>query len=185
MQAPPSVVFFEVVRHTPLYVWGILAGLVVVGLVHLRSRETSRARVLALPIGLAGYSVAGAIASFGAPLLVVTAWALGMTLMLALSRWVVWPRNVRFVAARNRFLVPGSVAPLVAMVAVFAVRYVAAVVLILNPAWRGLAAVASAGGLAFGILSGLFAMRARAILASAQPASAGALVPAGAAPAAQ
>jgi uncharacterized integral membrane protein len=66
--------------------------------------------------------------------------------------------------------VSGSVVPLLAMLAVFAVRYVATVTLVLHPQWRSLASVAIVGGLGYGLLSGVFAMRARTILAAAGPA---------------
>jgi hypothetical protein len=137
--APLSVIIVEVIKHTPAYVWVILAALVALGSLQLRDQVLPRARVLALPIGLGA--------------------------MLYAARWVQWPRKVEFLPERNAFAVGGSVVPLLAMLAVFAVRYVSTVVLILNPQWRNLASVAIVGGLGYGLLSGVFAMRARTILA--------------------
>ena len=165
--APLSVVIIEVLKHTPAYVWVILAALVVFGSLQLRDQVVARARVLALPIGLGAYSLWGATATFGAHWDVVAAWAVGLGAMLYAARWVAWPRKVEFLPERNAFAVAGSVVPLIAMLGVFAVRYVATVTLILNPQWRGLASVAIIGGLGYGLLSGVFAMRARTILAHA------------------
>jgi hypothetical protein len=90
-----------------------------------------------------------------------------MGAMVWSARWVKWPSKVEFISEGNTFAVAGSVVPLLAMLGVFAVRYVATVTLILNPQWRSLEAVGIIGGLGYGLLSGVFAMRARNILASA------------------
>jgi hypothetical protein len=170
MQAAPlSIVIIEVLKHTPAYVWGILAALIVFGSLQMRDQVMGRTRVLALPIGLGAYSLWGAASTFGVQWQVLAAWALGMSVMLWAARWVQWPRRVEFLPERNAFAVSGSFLPLIAMLAVFAVRYVATVTLILNPQWRSLAAVAIVGGLGYGLLSGVFAMRARTILASVGP----------------
>jgi hypothetical protein len=163
--APLSVVIVEVLKHTPAYVWVILAALVALGSLQLRDQVLPRARVLALPIGLGAYSLWGAVSTFGTHWEVVAAWAIGLGAMVYAARWVQWPRKVEFLPERNAFAVGGSVVPLLAMLAVFAVRYVSTVVLILNPQWRNLASVAIVGGLGYGLLSGVFAMRARSILA--------------------
>jgi hypothetical protein len=163
--APFSIVVVEVLKHTPAYVWGILAALVIVGVLQMREQVVSRARILLLPAVLGLYSLAGALATFGVQLQVLTAWLMGMGVMLALARIVRWPSQVEFLPARNAFAIGGSVLPLIAMLGVFAARYVATVTLILNPQWRGLAVVAIVGGLGYGLLAGIFAMRSRMILA--------------------
>jgi len=165
--APLSVVIIEVLKHTTPYVWGILAVLVFFGSVQMRDMVLARTRVLVLPVVLGAYSLFGAASAFGARWEVLAAWAIGMATMLWAARWVPWPRRVEFLPHRNAFAVGGSLIPLVAMLAVFAVRYVATVTLILHPQWRSIASVAIIGGLGYGLLSGVFAMRARTILASA------------------
>lgn len=162
--APFSVIVVEVLKHTPVYVWAILAGLVVLGGLQMRDQVLSRTRVLLLPIALGIYSLWGALATFGVKMEVLAAWAVGMGAMVGIARWVAWPRRVQFLPERNAFAVAGSVVPLLAMLGVFAARYVATVTLILNPQWRTLDAVAIVGGLAYGLLSGIFALRAKTIL---------------------
>jgi len=170
MQAAPlSIVIVEVLKHTPGYVWLILAALVVFGSLQLRDQVVGRARVLLLPIGLGAYSLWGAVATFGVQWQVLAAWALGVSAMLWAARWIKWPQKVEFLPERNAFAVGGSILPLLAMLAVFAVRYVAVVNLILHPQWRSLASVAILGGLGYGLLSGVFALRARTILGHAAP----------------
>jgi Family of unknown function (DUF6622) len=168
MQAAPlSIVIVEVLKHTPGYVWAILAALVIFGSLQFRDQVIGRARVLVLPVALGAYSLWGAASAFGAQWQVFAAWAVGMSAMLWAARPIGWPRRVEFLPEKNAFAVAGSVVPLLAMLAVFAVRYVATVSLILHPEWRGLAFVAIAGGLGYGLLSGVFAMRARTILGHA------------------
>jgi hypothetical protein len=168
--APFSIVVVEVLKHTPGYVWAILTALVIVGALQMKDQIVSRMRVLVLPVVLGIYSLWGALATFGMQLQVLVAWAVGVGAMLSLARFARWPAEAEFLPERNAFAIGGSVLPLVAMLGVFAARYVATVTLILHPQWRGLAAVAIVGGLGYGLLAGIFAMRARTILAHAGPA---------------
>jgi len=165
--APLSIVIVEVLRHTPAYVWGILAVLIVFGSLQLRDQSIGRIRVLLMPIVFGAYSLWGATATFGLRPEVIAAWAVGIGAMLWAAQWATWPRRVEFQPERDAFAVAGSVVPLVVMLTVFAVRYVATVTLIMHPQWRTIASVDIAGGLGYGLLSGVFAMRARTILASA------------------
>jgi hypothetical protein len=165
--APLSIVLVEVVKHTPAYVWMVLAALIGFGSLQMRDQMIGRARVLLLPVGLAAYSLWSAASTFGAHLEVLAAWMVGLGTMLWAAPRISWPGNVEFMPERKTFAVAGSVTPLVTMLAVFAVRYVATVTLILHPQWRSLQSVAIVGGLVYGVLSGVFALRARNILSRA------------------
>src|SRR5262245_30950356 len=54
MQANPSVaiVIAEVLRHTPSWVWGVLAVITLLGAWQLRDLRVSRSRLMLLPIAL-------------------------------------------------------------------------------------------------------------------------------------
>ena len=165
--APLLIVILEVLKHTPTYVWGILLALIVLGALQMRDQVIGRARVMLMPIVFAGYGLWGAVSMFRMQFEVLAAWAVGIGVMLWAARWIRWPQHVEFLPERNAFSVRGSVVPLLTMVAVFAVRYVIVVNLILHPDWRSLEAVAVLGALVYGLLSGVFAMRARTILSHA------------------
>jgi hypothetical protein len=172
---PFHVVLAEIVKHTPPWVWLLLAALVVLGSLQLREHEQSRPRVMALPLAMGGFSLFGALSAFGLQAPVFAAWALGLGVTLFFGPR--WPRSVRHVAARDRFVLAGSVLPLVAMLSVFAVRYAINVALVLHRDWAGGPGFAIGASLVYGALSGLFALRARHILASAhRPQSADAAV---------
>jgi hypothetical protein len=167
---PLSSVILTVLSHTPTWVWGVLALLVVLGGLQLRAQRPPRLRVALLPLALGAYSAWGAVSLFGLHASVLLAWATGWGLAVALTRQLVWAQGVRHDAATDRFELPGSVWPLVLMLSVFAVRYTVVVTLAFHHDWAadaGFAAVASA---AYGALSGLLAGRALFILGQARPA---------------
>lgn len=160
---PLDVVIVEVVRHTPVWAWGILAAIVALGALQMRDHTTSRLRLLAMPLGMGGYSLWGAAAAFGVQAPVLLAWTAGLSIALASNARLGWPGQVR-ADGDGGFALPGSPLPLLLMLAVFVLRYAVAVSLVLHPQWRVEAGFALPASVAGGFLSGLFAARARRIL---------------------
>ena len=165
---PLFSVILQVIRHTPLWVWGVLALLVVLGSLQLRDERLPRLRVALLPIGLGAYSLWGAASLFGAHAGVLLAWAAGLALTSLSTRHWGWAPGVQHEPASNRFSVPGSVWPLVLMLSVFAVRYSVVVTLVFHRGWASDAAFAAAASAVYGALSGLLAGRALHILGHAR-----------------
>ena len=164
---PLSTVILEVIRHTPTWVWAILAAITLLGALQLRDHSLARLRVLLLPIGLGAYSIWGTASVFGFQPLVLMAWALGWVAMVTLGRRVAWSPGVTHDARSGRFHVPGSTLPLLLMLSVFAVRYVVTVTLVFHRDWAADPAFAEAISAVYGGLSGLMAARALTILRSA------------------
>lgn len=162
---PLLTVLALIVGHTPRYVWGILAALIVLGGLQMRDHVLSRGRLLLAPIGLGAFSLWGATLAFGARPEIVACWALGTALAVAANLWLRWPRSVR-VEADGRFALAGSPWPLMVMMAVFALRYTVAVTLAFHPEWAREPAFSLSMALVYGALSGLFAGRALRILRS-------------------
>jgi hypothetical protein len=162
---PLSTVIVEIVSHTPLWVWGILAAITLFGLHQMRDHEIPRARLLLAPLGLGGYSLWGASAVFGID--AAAAWLAGMALALALNHKLQWPRVIG-VAGNGRFALKGSPWPLLLMWTIFAMRYALAVKLVFQPALAQQAAWAIGAPLVYGLLSGLFSARAWRVLQSAR-----------------
>ena len=160
---PLDVVIVEVVRHTPVWVWGILAAIVVLGALQMRDHATSRLRLLAMPLGMGGYSLWGAVSAFGVQAPVLLAWTAGLSIALVSNARVGWPGKVR-ADGDGGFALPGSPLPLLLMLAVFALRYAVTVSLVLHPQWRVEAGFELPASVAAGFLAGLFAARARRIL---------------------
>jgi hypothetical protein len=161
---PLTAVIGPILTHTPAYVWVILAALVVLGGLQLRSLRIARTRLLVAPVAMAALSLWGASSAFGPHAGVLAAWAVGMTLALAANRRLRWPRDVR--VEGDAFVVPGSPWPLALMLAIFMLRYAVAVTLVFHPDWRAEPAFAAGMALLYGALSGLFTARSVRILAS-------------------
>jgi hypothetical protein len=161
---PLSIVIVEILKHTPHWVWLILAAITLAGVWQLRESRVSRSRLLLAPTALGAYSLWGASSAFGAA--AVPAWLAGMALALLANRALRWPRTVE-VAADGRLVLRGSPFPLLLMWTLFGMRYAVAVTLVFHPAWarEGAMAVGVAG--LYGMLSGLFTARAWRVLQSA------------------
>jgi hypothetical protein len=162
---PLTAVIGTILSHTPLYVWAILAGLIVLGSVQSRTLRMSRTRLLIAPAVLAGFAAWGVASTFGARPAVMATWLLGITLALVVNHKLLrWPRDARFDG--EAYIVAGSPWPLVLMLATFALRYAIAVTLVFHPDWRSDAGFDIAMALLYGALSGLFVARAARILIS-------------------
>ena len=159
---PLATVVYEIVRHTPAYVWAILAALVFLGAIQLREHRLPRARVTIAPLALGAFSLWGASHAFGLHAGIVGAWLLGMGLAFGANRWLQWPRTVE--VEGDGFRVAGSVAPLLLMLTIFALRYAVAVTLVFHRDWAADPLFGAALATLYGALSGLFAARAWRIL---------------------
>jgi len=168
---PMGIVILEIIRHTPPWVWAILAAIVVLGALQMRDQRPARLRVLLLPLGLGAYSAWGALSLFGAAPGVIAAWLAGALGLALASRTLPWARGVRHDPAGDRIHVPGTVWPLLLMLAVFAVRYAVVVTLVCHHEWAADAAFAAAVAGLYGALSGVFAGRALALLGTPTPAA--------------
>jgi hypothetical protein len=156
-----------VITHTPVAVWIGLALLIVVGVKQMSPRRVGTRRLAVLPVVLALASGLSAWQAFGnaGEARMLASWAVGLGLGLALGRLLDLPRGV-VANADGTFHVPGSVVPLVLMLVIFAVRYVVNVALAVSPGLAAQAVFAIGACLAYGLPSGLFAARARKVLAA-------------------
>lgn len=150
----------EIVRHTPAWVFALLAGLVWLGIRRSRPGEVSRGQLLAVPVAMTGLSLAGLAQSFGADVVAIVAWTTAYGAMLALSLGRPPRNDVQYSSASKRFRVPGSWLPLALMMTIFFTRYAVAVTLVLQPALSRDTGFVAAVGLVYGLLSGGFAARA-------------------------
>jgi len=162
---PLSMVIVEILKHTPHWVWLVLAVITLVGVMQLRDQRVSRGRLQLAPVMLSAYSLWGASGVFGAA--AVPAWLAGMVLALWANRALRWPRTIEL-AADGRFVLPGSPWPLLLMWTIFGLRYAAAVTLVFHPAWAHGEVMAVGLPALYGALSGLFAARAWRVLQSAR-----------------
>lgn len=151
-----------IVQRTPGWVWGLLAALILLGVSQLRSRALTWRRAVAPAVGLALFGL-GSLAKdlssspWLAPGLLVWLAALAGLMVLATHAG---PRpGTRYDPASDRFVLPGSVLPLLTILAIFFLKYGIGIELAMQPALRldpTFALLMCAG---YGALTGFFAAR--------------------------
>lgn len=174
----------QMLTHTPLFVWAILAFLIVRGVLATRERDANIRKLFIIPavmLVMALQDIATRFGLHGAPL---AAWGAGV-LATALPIWFLG--RARIVAGSTEGNTAGSLrlrgswAPLGVMLAVFAIKYAAIVATVLNPQLRHdtlfAVALCAASGLSNGYFLGSLArdLKAYAGLRSAAPADGQAL----------
>jgi hypothetical protein len=156
----------SVLSHTPVWVWALLALLVALGLQQMRAQIVTRRRLLALPAGLAIYSLIGLLQTFGGHASSLLPWLAGAALGFALNRLWKLPRQVQALPD-GRFRLGGSALPLTLFMVIFLLRYVLAVALNIEPDLAHAQTLVLPACLLMGLSVGLLAARAWRVLGNA------------------
>jgi len=145
----------QILSHTPLYVWAILAFLIVRGVIALRTRDVAMNKLFIIPVVMLALSLFDVAAKFGLGGIGFATWAVTMAVTLALL--------VRFGAARiapagqpGHVVVRGSVFPLALMMAIFVTKYVTSIAVAVQPHLRENTVFTVAVCASFGLFSGYF-----------------------------
>ena len=167
----------QLLSHTPLYVWAILAFLVHRGTVAMRDREVEFRKLCIIPLVMLGLSLQDMSAKFGFDGLALAAWSGGALATLLL---VMRQGGVRIAAGSvpGSLWVGGSRVPLAMMMAVFFTRYAASVMLAVFPQAQQNALAAGVVCTLFGLFNGVFVGRLARDLWTHANLQAGAAVPA-------
>lgn len=155
----PSI--FDIVMHTPLWVWPLLILVLWLGWSASRPRIVHPLRLAALPLVGLGVTIAGAVQSVALPV-TLAGWLAGLLFSLPIGR-LVGRRRVVTWQPDGRIRLDGGWFMLGFAVSIFAVRYVLGVIfgvwpaLATHSAWiAGAGAVGGAiAGIGLGWLSGL------------------------------
>jgi hypothetical protein len=149
----------QILTHTPIYVWAILAFLVSRGVIAMRDREVETRKLVIIPIVMLVLSLQDIGAKFGFTGISSAAWAVGAAGMALL----VWRRGgVRVAAvsapssAAGRVRVRGSWMPLAMMMAVFCTKYAVSVTVAIQPHVRQDALLVATVCALFGVFNGYF-----------------------------
>ncbi len=123
---------------TPYWVWGLLAGLLMLGASQLQTRHVRWARVAVTPLAMTLFSFFGMLSGFkgSGQLGIATAlWAVACGGCIGLMLWysVHAPRGTRYDARTGMFDLPGSAVPLALIFAIFLTKYVAGIELAVQP----------------------------------------------------
>jgi hypothetical protein len=153
----------QIVSNTPVWVWGLLAGLIALGLSQVRDRTVGLRRVSVLPLAMAALSLSGTVTALaGAPnfTAVMLAWAATAVAMLAALGFTSPAAATRYDPVTRRFALPGSWFPLALFVGIFLTKYVVGVDLAMQPSLAQDSQYTLVVGAVYGAISGLFAGRA-------------------------
>ncbi|MET0857842.1 MAG: DUF6622 family protein [Telluria sp.] len=145
----------QIVTHTPVYVWAILALLIYRGVVAMRDREMTIRKLFIIPVIMLALSLQDVVAKFGADFMPLFAWAGGAALM-ALLVWKLSSAGISASASPGRVLVHGSSAPLAMMMAIFFTKYATAVTLVVKPQVSHHVVFSTLVCALFGVFSGYF-----------------------------
>jgi hypothetical protein len=145
----------QIISHTPIYVWALLAFLIYRGWLASKDRETSLLKVALIPLVMLGLAVSGIHMNGPLGEAVWLVWALGAAASAALI-WHLSTREIRVDRAAGVIFQRGSWMPLGLMVAIFAIKYSVAVVSAIHPELTHGLAFAAAVTLLYGVFNGLF-----------------------------
>lgn len=157
----------QIAASTPLWVWGLLAALVALGLSQARPRQVGLPRLLVLPLALGAFSLHGLVADFGGSPAVLGSWLVAALAMVLAVAPRPLPAGVAYDATMRRFALPGSWVPMLLILGIFLCKYTVGVSLAIQPALKAQAGYALAVALVSGIFSGLFAGRTLRLLRAA------------------
>lgn len=149
----------QIIQGTPLRIWALFGGLVLLGVTQARTRTIGSLRAALLPGLFVTLSLAGVLSAFGSNALAVTAWVAGLAASITLGPGVLPRLRTTWQAAGDSLQVAGSWLPLALIVSLFMVKYAAGVSLALHPELAAQAGFVVACSLAYGLFSGLFAAR--------------------------
>lgn len=122
-QAYSGPTLLQIVMHTPPWVFALLAGLTVFGLMQVRTRGVPMWLALVLPAAMLVLSLSGVVQYVGPSPAALAAWAAGVAAGTALSLTAIGRNVAAYDAAKGRLTVAGSWAPLLVILGIFLVRY--------------------------------------------------------------
>ena len=149
----------QTLSYTPTWVLVLFFVLLALGLRQMQGTQVRPIRLAVVPLVTSAFSIYGVVSTFGLRLLPSCAWAAGAALAtgaVLLRR----PGLVRYDSGTRTIHLPGSAAPLAAMMGIFFVNYALTVALILQSSLRQWAPLVFCVCALFGCFSGLLAARA-------------------------
>lgn len=125
---------FQILVHTPLWVWMILAFLIYRGVLASRDREISRWQMCIVPALFLWLSLDGIARNFGSQDGAIVAWLVGITAGIAIAWLSFDAQRMILLADGKTVFIRGSWKPMLLMLAIFLTKYAAGILLAMRPA---------------------------------------------------
>lgn len=145
----------QIVSHTPVYVWALLAFLLYRGYLASKDRESSLLKVALIPLVMLGLAVSGIHGNGVLGEGVWAVWALGAAASASLI-WKLSTREIVVNRAAGTLLQRGSWMPMLLMSAIFITKYTVAVASAMHPELAHSLPFAAGITLLYGVFNGLF-----------------------------
>lgn len=149
----------QIIKGTPLWVWGLLAALLWLGFRQTRTRVVGSLRAALLPGIFVVLSLAGVVTAFGGNALAVAIWAVGVGMAVGVGQRLMPRLRATWQAASDTLQIDGSWLPLALIVSLFFIKFTAGVSMAIHPGLASETDFVVACSLAYGFFSGLFAAR--------------------------
>ncbi len=109
-----------ILQGAPLWVWALLALLLFLGIRSLRTRSIPVASLIALPLAFFGLSISNLLPLDELSPLRIGVWVAALLVGLIPGWFLVRPQRIAIDRPARRITVPGSIVPLLLMLAAFA-----------------------------------------------------------------
>jgi len=148
--------FVQIISHTPLWVWALLAYLIYRGVLASADREVALNKLFVIPIVMLMLSLQGIVTIFGITLLTLACWVACAGLATALSWSLFRPDQITPHPARGTLFLRGSWLPMCLMLGIFVTKYVVNVMLAVQPALAQQVVFAAVVCALYGMFNGIF-----------------------------
>ena len=151
---------FQILQHTPRWVFALFVAMLWLGLRQTVSREVSLQRVLLTALALTGFSLYGLLNAWPAQALPLVCWLLTCAAVVWLVLRGAVPEGTEYHPDLRSFRMPGSLLPLITMLGVFTTKYVVGVAMATQAEWIHSPTFTLIFSMLYGLFSGLFLGRA-------------------------
>jgi hypothetical protein len=156
-----------ILKNTPVWVWGLLTGLLALGFSQVRARTASLTRVAAVPVLMTGFAIWGIGSAFGASgqmVWVMLAWLAAAAVVAAILAPGAAAQGTSYDRATRTYALPGTFVPLLLIVGIFLTKYAVGVELAMQPKLAQDATFAIEIAALYGVFNGFFTGRAIRLL---------------------
>jgi len=110
------------IAHTPIWVFALFAAVLYLGARNLKARERTPISLIVLPLVMLGFALVNLVANSADKTLAIPAFIFSFAIGNAIG-WNLLPKVVAVDRERGTIRVPGSVAPLLVVIAIVILRY--------------------------------------------------------------
>ena len=152
--------FYQIITHTPIWVWAVFALITRIGLKQALPSTSSLRRITLITLAMLGLSLYGTVSVFGLAGTLLLTWGFSFAVVATLTAQRALSPLTRYNGWTQRVELPGSWVPLVLMLGIFITKYGVGITSAMRPDVLHHPAFGYGIGAIYGAFSGVFAGRA-------------------------